>query len=136
MKFICKSIAVILAAISLLTDVLAASVIPPGQYFELYSGVKMGGPKYHHELYKELKADKALDGFEFFCISGRDRSASSSSPAYAIDREQRLLPVRAKICKGSAAILMGPVLGENLESLKKHLENNYMHLYMDFRTVR
>lgn len=114
----------------------AGSSIPPGEYMELYSGSKMGGPSYHDELRKELKKDAKLDGFAFFCVKGRSRDEKSNSGAYAVDREKRLPPLLAKSCKGSAAILMGPVQGENLPALKDHLEQNYMHLYMSQRTVQ
>jgi hypothetical protein len=117
-------------------SVFAADTVPPGQYMELFSGSKMGGTAYHGELITLLKKDTFLDGFKFFCIKGRDRSADSSSPAYSIDREQRLPPELAKTCKGSAAILLGPVQGENLEAPRKHFDDNYMHLYSSLRTVR
>jgi hypothetical protein len=113
----------------------AKGAIPTGVYMELFFGVKSGGRSNHHMLVAQLKKDETLQGFEFFCINGRSRSADSNIPAYAIDRERRLPPSLSKKCNGSAAVLMGPVQGENLEQLKSHMDSNYMHIYYDLRIV-
>jgi hypothetical protein len=130
-----RKVVFILAVIAIHSTVFAKGTIPAGIYMELYYGAKSGGGSEHHVLVAELKKDDALQGFEFFCINGRSRSADSNVPGYAIDRERRLPPNLAKNCKGSAAVLMGPVQGENIEQLEKHLDSNYMHLYSELRIV-
>jgi hypothetical protein len=113
----------------------AQQQIPKGTYLELFYGAKSGGGSNHHQLVSQLKSDYSLQGFEFFCINGRDRTATSNEPGFAIDRERRLPPVLAKNCKGSAAVLMGPIDGENVEVLVQYLEKNYLHLYSDLRRI-
>ena len=83
----------------------AQQQIPKGTYLELFYGAKSGGGSNHHQLVSRLKKDYMLQGFEFFCIKGRDRTATSNVPGFAIDRERRLPPILAKGCQGSAAVL-------------------------------
>lgn len=129
-----RKIYFVVIAFAMQSTAFAKDNIPAGVYMELFYGAKSGGGKEHHSLVAKLKKDDVLQGFEFFCISGRSRSAANV-PGYAVDRERRIPPTLAKNCKGSAAILMGPVQGENIEQLEKHLDSNYMHLYSDIRVI-
>jgi hypothetical protein len=127
------SIAVILVMFA--SVAFAQTTVPKGIYLEMYYGTKSGGPSNHQQLFQELSKDQKLLGFAFFCIKGLSRAADSSNPGYAIERERRLPPVVVKQCKGSAAILMGPVLREEIQDLLDHLANNYLHLYTNMRRV-
>ena len=117
------------------TNASADPAVPKGVYMELYYGAKSGGPANHQALYRDLRKDSRLLGFAFFCVKGLSRAADSNVPGYAVDRERRLPPVIAKQCTGSAAILMGPVQGENTEALENYLGQNYLHLYSALRKV-
>ncbi|WP_287129727.1 hypothetical protein [Candidatus Cyanaurora vandensis] len=125
--------ALVLALVSVAAS--AAPLVPNGLYLELYYGAKSGGPSNHNSLYRKLSKDQELLGFALFCVKGFNRSADSGIPGYAVDRERRLPPVVARQGKGSGAILMGPVQGENIEELEDHLGKTYLHLYSKLRKV-
>lgn len=130
-------VAVVAAAVGFPGLVLSQTRPPSGTYLELFYGVKSGGPSMHGELIRKLRKDEELLGFAFYCISGLSRAADSAVPGIAIDRERMRPPRVAKQCKGSAAILVGPVHLEELQKVQDHLSRSdrYLHLYADIRAI-
>ena len=118
-------------------SVLPQDGVPRGTYLELFYGTKSGGPSMHQDLLRRLRKDEELVGFAFYCISGLSRAADSKVPGIAIDRERLRPPQVVKQCRGSAAILVGPVSRNELESIQHHLSTSgqYLHLYADVRVI-